>query len=147
MEAAHSEVGRGRIPKDKSLAVTTEGRTTNRSRLLKQEAGEGDCLEMNSRCVARVMGVNRDTAPPSLGIGQTGERLTRHSRERGKHRGELPAERTTLKIYSHYRTSSSITAFIRLQMLFCRESADLMENQTGPFLCTSQPLHCNKGSV
>lgn len=86
MEAAHSEVGRGRIPKDKSQAVTTEGRTTNWSRLLKQEVGEGDCLEMNSRCVARVMGVNRDTAPPSLGIGQTGERLTRHSRERGKHR-------------------------------------------------------------
>lgn len=76
LEEGGSQGTRTGITKARSWAVTTEGRTTNRSRLLKQEAGEGDCLEMSSRCVARVMGVNWEAAPPSLEIGQTGERLT-----------------------------------------------------------------------
>lgn len=36
------------------------------------------------------MGVNWEAAPPSLEIGQAGERLTRHRRERGKELGRTP---------------------------------------------------------
>lgn len=34
--------------------------------LLKQEAGVADGLEMSCRCVDRTIGVNQETAPPSL---------------------------------------------------------------------------------
>lgn len=61
-----------------SQAVTTHGWTTNLRRWkstnpLKQEAGKDNCPEMNSRCVACMMGENWETAPLSLEIEKVGK--------------------------------------------------------------------------